>query len=418
MTYEYIIIGAGATGLYAASKLTAAGKNVLLLEARNRIGGRIYTIADEHFTRPVEAGAEFIHGDVPITLSLLKEAQISFHEMTGEMFQIENGSLKESDLFDRDWPRIIHQLHQLKSDIPFTEFLQRYFPKNEQLQQNIKKFVEGYNAADSDKVSSFALREEWSAEEEPTQNRPEHGYGPLMLHLLNVALKHRLVLHLDEEVTEINWSSEMLEVKSAKQAYTASKILITVPLGVLQAEKIEFDPPIPRYILAARQIGFGPVIKVVIEFGPGFWKKCVLKKFPSFKFVFSDADIPTWWSQQPSDAPIVTGWLGGPKVHLLKEADFHMLALQSLCYVLNVNRNELEANLKAIYIHDWLKDPFSMGAYSYDTLESNNAKEILNESISQKIYFAGEACYTGAHTGTVEAAFQSAEDAVGRMLHV
>jgi monoamine oxidase len=418
MSYDCIIIGAGATGLYAASKLTATGKRVLLLEARNRVGGRIYTITDARFTRPIDAGAEFIHGDVPITLSLLKEAKISFHEMTGEMFQMENGSLKESNLFDRDWPRIIHQLHQLKSDIPFEEFLHRYFPGNEQLHQNIKRFVEGYNAADSTKVSSFALREEWSAEEEPTQNRPENGYGPLIDHLLNEALKNHLVLRLNEEVIEINWSGELLRVKSSKEVYTASKTLITVPLGVLQAEKIKFSPPIPEYISAAQQIGFGPVIKIVAELKKSFWEKCVRRKFPSFKFIFSDADVPTWWSQQPSNAPIITGWLGGPKVHLFEKRNFQALALKSLSYLMDVGQKEMETNIEAIYIHDWLNDPFSIGAYSYDMLQSPDAKKILNEPLSEKIYFAGEACYSGAYTGTVEAAFQSAENAVERMLHI
>jgi monoamine oxidase len=418
MTYDCIIIGAGATGLYAASKLTAARKNVLLLEARDRIGGRIYTIADTNFSRSIEAGAEFIHGDVPITLSLLKEANISFHKMMGEMFQVENGSLKDSDLFNRDWPQIIDKLHQLKVDISFEEFLQRYFPGNDQLHQNIKKFVEGYNAADSDKVSSFALREEWSAEEEPTQNRPENGYGPLMKHLLNAALQNHLVLRLNEEVKQIEWSGDQVTVKSSTAIHTASKVLITVPIGVLQADNIEFVPAIPKYSLAAKQIGFGPVIKVVIELSDGFWKKYVHKRFPSFKFIFSDADIPTWWSQEPSDAPIITGWLGGPGVHLLEKENFHALALQSLCYVFNVKLNEIQASLKAIYIHDWLKDLFSMGAYSYDMLESPGAKKILNEPISRKIYFAGEACYSGPHTGTVEAAFQSAQDAVEKILSI
>jgi monoamine oxidase len=417
MSYDSIIIGAGATGLYAASKLTAAGKRVLLLEARNRVGGRIYTITDARFTRPIEAGAEFVHGDVPITLSLLKEAKISFHEMTGEIFQIENGSLKESDLFDRDWPRIIDQLHQLKTDIPFEEFLQRYFPGNHQLHENIIRFVEGYNAADSSKVSSFALKEEWSAEEEPIQNRPDNGYGPLMEHLLNAALKSHLVLRLNEEVIGIDWSSEQIHVKSSKGVYTASKVLITVPLGVLQSEKIEFTPSIPKYIGAAQQIGFGPVVKVVAELKKNFWEKYVLGKFPSFKFLFSDADVPTWWSQRPSNARIITGWLGGPKVHLFEKRNFHALALKSLSYLMDVGQNEMETNIEAIYIHDWLNDPFSLGAYSYDILQSKDAKKILNEPISHKIYFAGEGCYSGAHTGTVEAAFQSAEDAVKRMLH-
>src|SRR5688572_6389235 len=103
MKFDCIIIGAGACGLMASRELTRAGKSVLLLEARNRIGGRIYTIHNHSFSTFAEAGAEFIHGDLPITSSLLREAGLPFREMEGNIYQLENGVLKKSQLFDNEW---------------------------------------------------------------------------------------------------------------------------------------------------------------------------------------------------------------------------------------------------------------------------------------------------------------------------
>src|SRR5688572_19747629 len=99
MKYDCIIIGAGAAGLIAANKLSKAGKQVLLLEARSRAGGRIYTLSPPGFSRYIESGAEFIHGDLPLTSSLLRKANIPYTEMYGGMYQLENGDLQEYDFF-------------------------------------------------------------------------------------------------------------------------------------------------------------------------------------------------------------------------------------------------------------------------------------------------------------------------------
>ena len=82
-----IIIGAGAAGLLAARELTQANQKVILLEARNRIGGRCYTFSGKDFTEPIELGAEFVHGELPLTLKLLKEAHLKYEPVSGDNFQ-------------------------------------------------------------------------------------------------------------------------------------------------------------------------------------------------------------------------------------------------------------------------------------------------------------------------------------------
>src|SRR5690242_18831645 len=110
MKYDVIIVGAGAAGLMAAYELTRQNKSVLIVEARDRIGGRIYTIDNESFTSPVEAGAEFIHGEATLTFSMLKKAGESYHEITGEMYQLDRGELIQRNFFDEEWPVMMEHL--------------------------------------------------------------------------------------------------------------------------------------------------------------------------------------------------------------------------------------------------------------------------------------------------------------------
>src|SRR6478736_4492194 len=98
-----IIIGAGAAGLMAARTLSKKGKSVNVIEARDRIGGRIHTINGEGFSQPVETGAEFMHGELPITMKLMKEAGVSYRKGGGKMWSLEKGHLEEVGSFDDNW---------------------------------------------------------------------------------------------------------------------------------------------------------------------------------------------------------------------------------------------------------------------------------------------------------------------------
>src|SRR6478672_12122470 len=94
---DILIIGAGASGLMAAKELSAKGKKVIIIEARNRPGGRINTISEKYFSLPIEAGAEFIHGNLPLTLQLLKENNIPYAKMAGSMLRKKEGKWQDTE---------------------------------------------------------------------------------------------------------------------------------------------------------------------------------------------------------------------------------------------------------------------------------------------------------------------------------
>src|SRR5688500_13245161 len=120
-----IIIGAGAAGLMAARELSMAGKKVIITEADRRVGGRIHTISGRQFNPYIEGGAEFIHGKLPLTLKLLKEANIGYERVTGEMYRVEDGHWTKQQEMAPGWDELIQQMNALKEDMTIEAFLQK-----------------------------------------------------------------------------------------------------------------------------------------------------------------------------------------------------------------------------------------------------------------------------------------------------
>lgn len=427
---EIIIIGAGACGLNAARELSRNGKSVAILEARNRAGGRIYTVKDETFALPVETGAEFIHGDLEYTKQLLKEAGIKYTEIGGALFRSENGQLSEQNDFIEHQEALMKKLKQLEHDMSVTDFLNTYFPGEnyELLRKSLTSFVEGYDAADADHASTFALLQELLGEDNSTQYRVTGGYSKLVDCLVDDCEQAGCKIHLSTIVSSVKWrSGEVTVTTTDNRSFTASKVIITIPIAVLQVAPGEQGhiaiSPLPENVYdAIHALGSTGVIKFVLQFSEPFWNKAIVmdtgKPAQEVGFVFAETTVPTWWTQFPEKNGMLTGWLAGPAAVALKNAPEQELlaeALNSLSTIFHLDVSQLRQKLTGYHITNWTTDPFTRGAYVYERLDSKNAKRILNTPLNNTLFFAGEGIFEGEQRGTVEAALLSGKEVAERI---
>lgn len=421
--FDVIIIGSGASGLMAALELAQAGKRIAVVEAKDHVGGRAHTILDSCFQLPVELGAEFVHGNLELTNLLLKKAGVHQYKVKGDIWQNEDGSLNEQGDFIEDYSALNKKFKELREDISVADFIKDYLSADEfeETRFSLKNYVEGYCAADTHKASTFSLFEELNSSDDE-QYRIEGGYIKLIDYLYEQCKNKDVDFLLSQPVQEVEWANDHVTVISPQHRLTAKKALITVPIGVLQSEAIRFSPAIPNIINAAKKLGFGPVVKTLLQFDEPFWKDKHFtqgKDLHKLSFIFSRAVIPTWWTYHPKHVAMLTGWSGGPNAETIKDLsneEILLNALQSLSDIFGVTNSILQQKLTGWHVANWVTDPFSCGGYSYEVVDGKKNKEVLRQSVNNTIYFAGEGLYDGPEIGTVEAALKTGRETAFRII--
>jgi monoamine oxidase len=421
--FDAIVVGAGAAGLMAAWELVQTGKRIAIIEAKKSIGGRAHTITDENFDLPVELGAEFVHGNLELTQMILKRAGVKQYKVSGDIWQNEDGNLNEQKDFIEDYSALNKRFKEVKEDIPVSKFIIKHLQDDEfeELRFTLKNYVEGYYAADTNKASTFSLKEELTNSDDE-QYRIEGGYIKLIEQLENDCKEKGVQFFLSQAVKEIQWKKNEVVVTTNLQKFAAKKVMVTVPVGVLQSERIRFSPALPEITAAAKRLGFGPVIKTMLQFDEAFWKN---KKFTQGKdldklsFMFSRAVIPTWWTYYPKDAAMLTGWSGGPHADELKnlgEKEILQKALESLSKIFEIDVSQLKQKLKGWHVSNWINDPYSCGGYSYEVVNGKEIKQVIKQPVENTIFFAGEGLYDGPEIGTVEAALSTGRETAHQMI--
>jgi monoamine oxidase len=420
---DIVVVGAGAAGLIAALEMGLTGKSVMVIEARERAGGRIHTVNDPSFEMPVEMGAEFIHGNLEPSFSLLEQSFATPYDVSGDIWQSRNGKIEELEDFIEDPKLLSRQFKKLEHDLPVADFIENYLQEDKfaEVRFTLRNYVEGYYAGDTLKSSTFALRDELEGPHE-TQYRAKGGYGKMVEYLQGECVKVGVQFFFLQVVREIRWKSGFVKVLTDDLSIEGAQALITVPLGVLQSEKIKFLPALPVQMSAARALGFGPVIKTILQFDEAFWKNKQVTQgndLSKLSFIFSSAKIPTWWTYYPLDVAMITGWSGGPHAEEIKNlSDDEILhaAIESVAEVFDLRKPDVLGKLKSFRVANWVQDPFSCGAYSFDVVNGHKIKNVLTTPETNTIYFAGEGLVDGPEIGTVNGALVSGRETARKMI--
>jgi monoamine oxidase len=416
---RFLVVGAGAAGLMTAYELASAGARVTVIEARDRCGGRIYPLATEKFGYPAEGGAEFVHGDAPVTRALVRDLGLAFLPRAGSRWNMRGGQMaprEPSSPFEADFHRA---LKEANTDLPIAEFLERHFsdPRYEPLRRNVTRMVQGYDLADPRRMSTFAIRDEWIQTGERKDSRIEGGYGRLIEHLVRRCRDHGVDIRLGVALQAIEETGRGIIARCDQEAaFEADAAILSLPLPILA--EITLPPSQRRRQEAIGDIGYGDVVKILLRFRRMWWIDHDGRDFADLSFFQTDAQVPTWWTQYPAPHPVLTGWypLNGEHPSSLSEDECIEVALASLAETFGVPVDTLRRELVAAQAINWKHDPFARGAYSYATPRTHDAQILLNQPDGSAIYFCGEALYTGPDIGTVEAALASGQQTAKTIL--
>ncbi|KYH03543.1 NAD(P)/FAD-dependent oxidoreductase [Bradyrhizobium sp. DOA1] len=404
-----VIVGAGAAGLMAARELARAGRRVTILEARERCGGRIHPLPASQFGYPADGGAEFVHGEAPVTRALLREAGLPLQEIEGTQWSFDGAGLSHANRHDPHEAALRAVLRDLKDDLAVADFLRRHFAGVEyaQLRYSIERMVEGYDAADPEHASTLALREEWMDGGHAPQARIEGGYGALIDFLAGECHGLGVAIRLGCTVSAIEEEGGAVVVRCAGgDAHPCGRVVLTVPLPLLREIALPADAR--AKLIAADDIGFGNVIKILLRFTRPWWRDHG-EDLADMTFLLSEETIPVWWTRYPDQHPLLTGWFGGPRTAELSRLDPQGLiaaGLDSVAAIFKLPREVIARDLMASAAINWMHDPFARGAYSWATPRTRQAQATLSRADGM-VLFSGEALYRGRDMGTVEAALAS-----------
>ncbi len=416
---DVVVIGGGVAGLAAAGELARKGITVSMIEARDRLGGRILTVRPKGWKTAVELGAEFIHeGNAP-QWRIIRGRGLHVQRIPPRHWLFGADGLKRIDDIADRIGRVTGKIHPRKIGTKsFAEFLRQQ--RNKLSHDDVElatSFVEGFEAAPTARMSARAVA--GATLNDAKQFLMPGGYDGLVQAMVRALPKKRVQVFRRTVVRVVEWQPHDVTIRAGGKIFTARAVVIALPLGVLQASPpargaVVFTPALRTKARLVGKMGMGQVVRLIVRFDARRWKSLLpppIRQGAGNRFGFLHSRVPgmpVWWALRGNG--IVTGWAGGPAASALvgrPKAGLLDQALSSLGRLLDVSKAALRGALRAWETHDWSRDPFSRGAYSFSVAGQDDAPAKLRQPIADTLFFTGEATADGEEIGTVHGALAS-----------
>lgn len=429
---DVVILGAGASGLAAAEHLLRAGLRVTVLEARDRVGGRVATVPDPVTGTPLELGAEFVHGEPERLRKLARRARLTVRPCNDTHALSWKGRFGDGD----EAFQVVESLAAAEPpDRPVAELLresahrERWSPPQLAM---ARSYVEGFYAANPDTASALAIgRMERAAEKLGgiIPSRVMEGYDRVLLALARPLLERPGAVLFNAVAEEVRWAAGEVQVRvRTRQGVSlgrvrAKRAVVTLPVGVLRARPpepgaVRFVPRLLDKERAWSRLEMGPLVKVLMRFRSAFWSE----REDTARYGFFHAPslpLPTWWTLAPHATRHLVGWAGGPAADALTALDeMEVLerAVETLARIFRLPRQAVHELLESWRIQDWQREPFTRGGYAVIPAGAADAMQALALPVEDTLFFAGEATNTEGEEGTVHGAIDTGVRAAKEVL--
>jgi len=419
--HDVIVLGAGMAGLAAARDLVRGGLDVLVLEARDRVGGRMHTLP-EPSPHGLEVGAQMVHGSRAATWELIREFGIETRDL-GDWSRVEwqpqrGFRTPDPKRIGSLYARLHEAYHGYRGEDTTYQQLLDSLKLSEEEQGLVSYYALGWSA-EPDEVSLRTAMEDTPAWEAyvDTNYQVVGGYGNLARKLAE-GLGERL--RLSSVVQAVDWKPDRVEVTcehgGMAEKARGRRVIITLPIGVLQAGQPVFSPVLPEW--KAHSIGalrMGRVVVLHFLFDDWFWRHPA----PGIRgWSMSGGRISFQDFHPPGKGmPALEGWITGRAAQELSDLGDQEGTKRALAWIEEAfPRSRASQRLQWSTMRDWIRDPYALGSYSFTLPGGAGQRAILATPVQDCLYFAGEATEAPPHYQTVHGAYISGRRAAREVL--